>query len=254
MADLESKILQFEDEIRNSHEDLHQYHGLLFVFHEPRDLIQKATNPPVGRGRKPSTSAQRSIFIPEDYNEIDSPLVYVHMLYTQGLPPSYSGISNKIIRIFDPQENIWRDATPIETRIYSQLIDREIDRELNILNRYDVYGVVLSDGKFRLIITSEIPRDPRMRYFGHACNTYRKSRLIDVMWNLGVPLRSDIAIPDINTMLNYVTGFDPNTMDQEKLQKLVFYYGWIHSNINLICQVIYDHLRTMGRIYNAYLS
>jgi hypothetical protein len=188
-------------------------------------------------------------------DQADTPLVYVHMQATRLGYPSY-GRPKKVIRILKPEEGQWRDATPVETVAYDRLIDHEIDRELDELRRYPVYGIIEIYGRFR--IEDNRPRYAtetriRSRHLGRDCTAILKVDLLDIAQQIGVPGRiAKSEMPDYDELVDEVAtyGVDATNMT---LDELAFYYGWLKSPKSDLCQAILDRLGELGHIYNMSL-
>lgn len=259
-----------------------RFSGLIFEMHEPIRQIQEmenTTSTQPRRGRKPKEDTKKRVKrvdveaaalsgILSDVNT-DNEKVYLHTIYTSVADrTAYSSTSrfNKAegrIRLLKPSERQgWRDLNQYEKPVYNALIQLMINQRKDVFERKGIYGFFLpTDQKFRIrnILTEnpDASKDARKINRGKDCNVWKRSELIDIMWEIGAPGPNDIP--------SVVTASDENLIreikrsDKEKkvedLQnwerdRLEYYYKWHTSKITrqTICVIIKDRMEATGRL------
>lgn len=245
-----------------------------FFYHlpEPVTEINKAIAAVSGqvrkRGRKPKPDTKRRIRkVHSDVKMVydtDTEIVFLHTLYTQMLDRSaYSTTSrfNKadgLLRILKSSENRgWRDVNQIELGVYNtiiQLMQQEIKHEFE---EAGIYGNILGDHKFRIVLFSEQPedasRDARRQFRGKVCGTFTISSLIDIAVYLELPPPE--SVPDlrdksevIKILLALKINHTRSEMKEWTLKQLNAYHRWIRGKVHRdeICKMIEAKMRERG--------
>jgi len=181
---------------------VNKYRSYIFSVDEPiEDLENSAealSKKGQGHGRKPkSSSKNRSKFEftgSQLHDDVSPEKVYLHTVYNTDISLTSYGMTAKFkkasgqIRILKLSESQgWRNVLPYEFPVYNYLIQEETRRRFSKFEKYDVYGTMLNDKKFRIrdkTTEKHFPeghKDMRIVNEGEVCNTWHKPQLIFLM-------------------------------------------------------------------------
>lgn len=148
--------------------------------------------------------------------------VYIHTLYSAktkltsySVTSDFTNVAHGRIRLYKPSEGLgWRDADPYgELQAYGNIVQADLHQRMARFEREPVYGSIYQDGKFRIHIKTDVT-DKRRAHRGAACKTMRKSKLINIMYQEGLPREGEekpryeiIPPPDVKKAL-------PNTREK----------------------------------------
>lgn len=279
---LENKVKLLEDSVYRSVSEnakdpyikgvIDRFSNVLFSVNEPVTEIQKSIEAMAtrgtGPGRKPKAETKLRVRklaagdLPEIVQETDTPLVYLHTLFSQmvgNVAYATTARYNKAegrVRLFKPNEKAgWRDNNPYEFPVYNRIIQAEIAHRAEPFEQYDVYGILRPDKKFLIRYKGAedatlAAKDQRLVNRGRDCMTWKKSELIDILWRLRVPPPPTVPldVTDRDIIIAYLLrqGIDKGQddlgdMDDEELQ---FYYRWYRSGAGkkAICNRIQEYM------------
>jgi hypothetical protein len=257
-----------------------KFQRMIFVIHDPVTEIDKvyegmSDNKPK-RGRKKKTDVKRRMTkhktskmnIVEDET---TEQVVIHTLYSQ-VPnqTSYSSIArfNKgegRTRILKPSEirTGWRDISQVELPVYNKYVQYRIAQNNKAFEDKGIYGFILPDGKFR--IRDKLSEDPgaedddRQKNRGKVCKSWSKPRLIDIMWEIGIPAPEGqfqtFKESDRRKLVESLFTSGAKKKIEElyalPLEQLVWYYKW-HSTKKVkkpdMCEKILLKMKEDGRL------
>lgn len=251
---------------------LDRFQNVYYTLHEPAQAIRTLTENNITRGttrgrkRRDETKIDPKKIpkLEDNYEEINrnEPIVYIHNLYSRvskNVTYNTAARSRKAegrIRILKPSEGIvgWRDTSPYETPIYTEIVKRELERRIAPFEAYNIYGTILYDKKFRIRnkLTEDrenVAQDERLANRGKQCLNWHKDELYDILWELQVPPptaaiqnqtdRREILINYLVHQKVRATTAELNSFSDERLQ---FYYRWAHSGAGR--QQICDRIQT----------
>lgn len=254
-----------------------QFTNYIFDIKEPttllKEFIQKK-EAPRGRGRKPKAEKIRYMkeTLGPDVEEGES--VIVHSLYT--IPTAKVGynIAAKFVnaqgnlRIFKPSEGVgWRDLTIDELPIYNAIIRGRIEKLLEPYNESQLFGSILSDGKFRIHdltkLSGQLLTDSRKNPHGRECDkSWKNHELVDIAYSLNIPEPIDpvtnkprsegVGKSDI---IEYLETREMSTdmLKKMTIQKLRYHYSWEIQNAkrDTYCSLIEDTFKNKGLLFEA---
>lgn len=258
--------------------------GMIFEIHDPVTELHKfqmnMTQQNRQRGRKPKPENKNKIKrVKNPQNDRDqitydtnTERVFLHNLYSQiGNQTGYGNVAryNKaegLRRILKPSEieSGWRDLNANELHVYNIFIQLEIANRYQAYEAQGLYGIILSDQSFRIKDRSrEKPgakNSGRDNPTGKICNTWERQDLIDIMWEIGVPV-SDFMPESYKTPTALVDALRRRKIKKSvpelmkwPLDKLV-YYVKLYANKNYtrdrMCDLIQKHLDAAGRIFKT---
>jgi len=204
------------------------------------------------------------------------PDVLFHTLYSSKVDRvSYNitAATNKVkgvIRVYNAEENKWRDSNRYETPAYKWVADAKTDEGTKSFEEHEVYGSILDDGKFRIHGRPGVKRGDaktkRDRHRGSKCINMKKNVLIDILWYLQVkyPKVEEQQAPDYETMIYQLSGGDGrkrgvynknvDVLRALPPDRLTYTWKWLNTKITAkeYCEVIRDDLSAKGLIYNRY--
>lgn len=259
-----------------------KFQRFLFSMNEPVTELNKANEeltiqkPKRGRRKNPEGKRRIKKINPTNvasYNIVrdeGTELVYLHTIYSQITNQTAYATTAKAnkgegrTRLLKPSEinDGWRDLNKIELPIYNAYIQIEIANRKKPLEDMGLYGFFHSNGKFlirdRLTESAKAASDARQIKRGKVCITWSRPDLIDVMWEIGVP------VPGAGTF-DFVPGQEPQIIQvlfQRKINKsyeelatwsldrLTYYYKWYvnRTNRTVICDMIKARMAETGRI------
>ncbi len=254
---------------------------------------QESANRGKSRGRKPrekdipSTPRRELPSSPSPLVENNTEKVYLHTLYSQVYDRKSYNITSQLdrptgrIRILKPSEGIgWRDTNPYEYTIYNAIIrSRNEDRRKELGTHKGIFGSVLSDNKFRIHYVKEDDskaRDLRTISRGKECTTWKKSDLIEILWQLRIPppikhpLFEEVELEKMDKeeeeafrkeRIEYLLREDSSRDRRSEFEKfsnerLEFYYRWYSSRENResMCKRIFDYLSMKNLILGTRIT
>jgi hypothetical protein len=257
------------------------FDNYIYYFYEPTESIARVaellTIRATGRGRKPKGGKRRinpntlNLEAPDPNAESGGEIIYLHTLYSQSYDKtSYDTVSKFIhaegkIRLYKPSEEIgFRDANDAETPVYSQMIQRVLADKLSDYEQYNIYGIVLGDGAFRIRDKStedaiKAGKDARKINRGRICKSWRKPDLVDVLYQLNIepPTVTDSGMDD-SQALQFLQSKKVKETGRINLrefssEKLQFFARWYLENMSVaeICDLLQKTLADTGRLFSA---
>jgi hypothetical protein len=193
-------------------------------------------------------------------------IVYLHTLYTLG----YDRVSYAVTARFMKADSkirllkigsTWRDANEYELYVYNVLIQLEIYKRIEYYEQFDIYGIYFqsSDKKFRIRDkTTEDPeeakRDNRKLNRGRDCMTLKKSDIVVIMRNIGIPEPIDnTSIPSYDAMKNFLIsqGFDEDKLESITMDDMKYYYRWmdIKYSRDYLCDMIREYMMSKNLVF-----
>ena len=278
---LENRILLLESVMREYYVEkdekriyamiLNKFRTYIYIEYEPKtaaEYIKRAISERgKGRGRKPKEGSkfklsekqenELSEILKKDHQAKKGEVIYFHNLSTSGQSQTSYAMTAKFkksegkIRILKESENIgWRDANDVEDILYNEVIRNKAKKEKV---DYDIYGLILSDNKLRIVDTSsedleQSSTDLRKSHRGRVCNTWTHPTLIDLLWKLGYnPFNININFTREN-LIEYLS--DIPEADGFSDDKLRFYYTWKSSGASKsrICELLQTYFEETGRL------
>ena len=251
---------------------LNKFRNYIYIEYEPKRALEYVTKAMSergkGRGRKPREGTKFKL-TERQVNELDKILngekdkrevVYFHNLSVTGQAQTSYAMTAKFkkaegeIRLLKPSENVdWRDANEIEDIVYNQIIRGKTMAEKV---EYDIYGLILGDGKFRIVDSSSedverSAKDRRKVNRGRICDSWNKSLLIELLWKLEYnPFNINVDLSR-EEMLAFLS----NVQDVENFsdEKLEFFYIWETSGSSkgTICNLLQEHFQQTGRLIRS---
>jgi hypothetical protein len=256
---------------------LADFSTMIYTFHEPITAIAQTREAAIrrkrGKGKKADPNVRRRTnkinvgalegTLPRDTN---TEIVYIHTVYTQVESRTAYAVTarqNKAegrLRLLKPSEGQWRDCDAYELPVYNALIQIEIANIARPYAEAGIYGLIPSDRKFRIVNklteSSKARDDARNINKGKQCSFWGKANLVDVMWEIGVPLPTvRINIPTAQQMAKELTAMGVNATPQEMAEwdqeRLSYYYSWFRATKpigrltikNDICPIIQEYMR-----------
>lgn len=135
------------------------------------------------------------------------------------------------------EKGIWKDYEKRDEDSLVPLAKKTVAAESNetVDNPYGVYGILTTDGKFKLADKTKEKKDgkkaddKRTKFTGKVCTTWKKPELLELYNRTGAEptVNIDTSIKDRNELLkklakmNIDTYLDPKTVDISILQKLL---------------------------------
>jgi hypothetical protein len=171
-------------------------------------------------------------------------IVYVHTLYQKILS---NGTIRGPLRILDHSQQ-WRDADKSERPKYMKVI-----RELQDQN-------VIHFGDFQFVFRNGELHLRRIQFNGTAlskpyapCSTTDVITLIDIMWDLRIPV-PNFKAPSQNIMIDELSLEEDYdlllTWDRERIKYYYYWYTSVGSRREL-CALIYKHLQYLDDVKQA---
>ena len=229
----------------------------------------------VGPGRKAVDTEQKRIKrinfdtegAPQLIEEVDTELIYVHMLYTQSEDGTgYATMAHAMkaegrLRLLKSSDGIgWRDTNKYETVVYNIIMQYHIYRLKREFEENRVYGIILQNGVFQIRDKSnegKTTTDGRKINRGRTCTSWKKPRLIDFMWESEAGRPPDVigeAPADRQMLLNTVliSGYEHTQaeINEWTIERLAYYYLWSLSGLTKpkICTILKNTMDAKGRI------
>ncbi len=263
---------------------LEKFKPFIFSTKEPiasLDIAADAlTNRGKGRGRKPKTGNKFKLNDKTEgevlrvLNKTGNETVYFHNLSSAVESLTAYNVNSKTknsdskIRLIKSDGSSWRDANEYEDPVYNTIIMNNMINETKEIEKdFDLYGVVLFDGNFRIIdkttedITSST--DARKIHRGRICKSgWKKFNLIELLWKLDINPFKDKPIISRKKMEKYILNSikTKNSIDnkiyKDKLnemddENIKFFYIWFSSGkgIKYMCETLQNNLQDMGRLF-----
>ncbi len=189
----------------------------------------------------------------EDIDEDDVQLlnrVYLHTLYSTesglvsyNVTSKFRNVSGRK-RILKPIENFgWRDMSSYEGQVYTALIKEEISDKLAEIEKTDIYGSIMSDGKFRihdnLSQKAKKSKDGRVSNKGSICESKLKPAIIQIL------LRENIMTSTVKKV-NLETTFGTGSQKQLRNDKIEYLlnkkYEASRDNLNKLSNADIDFI------------
>jgi hypothetical protein len=202
-------------------------------------------------------------------------MVYIHTIYSRenhktGYLTSikFKNVSGKI-RIFKPSEKMgWRDLTPFETPVYSNLIDKEIlahESKIISLSKNKIYGILFpiqnsaSNYTFHVVEGNSSASNKKSEINrGRECKKNQKSALIKILIteNITTNTLSETKVNmDRDEMIEYLLNTQKFTVSHEDIitysdANLISLCKWFLSGIKRdeMCEILKNFLQDKGRI------
>lgn len=244
--------------------------GSVFMMHEPvgalNQVKEKLKNRGKHRGRKPNPGTQPNekqfdfdAMLPTlDYDvHRQSEKVILHTLYNQGpdARTNYGAVNRYRkakghVRLLKGSEGVgWRDLKMNETLVYNHLIQKQIGRDRDYYEQFDIYGIELPpDNKLHIrdVENETTTSDGRTIYDGKVCDTWTKFELIDMLWRLGIESTERVkATTTKQDMRARVTDKRAKAFQNKKLR---YFYTWYNKNRATICARLRQAFVQMGRL------
>jgi len=240
---------------------LEKFQRMIFQFNEPITELKKlqeemAQNKPK-RGRKPNPNTKKRIkkINPISFDESkivrdeDTEPVYLHILYSQVMDQTsyavtarYNKAEGRIRILKSSEQRGWRDLNETEQVIYNAFIQIEIAKRGRQFEDLGTYGSILSDKLFRVHnrLTQTVGADADIRRInrGKICVTWDRQKLVDVLWDIGIPepagesatFREDNRPYLIQVLMRNKVNKKQDELLEWPLKRLVYYYKWYVAN------------------------
>lgn len=270
---LEKVILQFVMGDRSEFIDsvLNRYANFVYQIHDPvtelntaqRDLM--VLKPRKGRSKLDANKVKiQKITKGEVFEtDTDSEIVYLHTLHTLSSEQTKYNLISKFkkaegkLRLLKPSQITlgWRNLEPYEIPIYNKVIQFAIDAKISRFENLGIYGIG-KGAEFRIKGKDEIGVgvDNKKAKKSRICITWERPELIDLLWDLEVPLlvdeKSDRTISQMRNILNEQKGFKgvSNWADDKVAYYHAVYFAKSMSR-NKICEILEKFMNETGRVF-----
>lgn len=200
------------------------------------------------RGRKRKIPIKKKVD-----REIKGGLVKVHSYNIvdrggRSYTSNFFGTHTSKIRIF--QDEKWRDADPHEKMVYEKIINEKINVMLEEYNKFKFYGIVFTDGIFRVVDTKKLLEsgNKRDKAVGRNCINIEggKNKFLYIMYKLEIPIPgTKTSTKDKKKFLKKhfknkkMYAFEQeHDIDQWSNKKIKYYYYWItYYNKNTVDEI-----------------
>ena len=158
--------------------------------------------------------------------------VNVHNIYTLSVGRTeYAGLNRYYnaegrLRIYKFNEGIWKDINPYEKPVYqAHMVNYLESIKASLREKYMIYGIITKDGRFNIRDDRKENKeelmggDSRKKIEGTTCTSWHKSQLIDVMYELGVPIPANLAKTTILLRLDDIRRDVISKMKDKDLEK-----------------------------------
>jgi len=257
----------------------------IYEMKEPSTLLrvwaQRVSSRGQGRGRKPTSTTipkMKKLGLLQDIasfvidpNEPGERII-MHTLLNQSTHDrtNYGATSRFFkaegrLRILKLSEGIrWRNPNVYENIVYNYIIQIQTNEIRNYYERFPIYGIMLPPENM-LHIRDREGEDPQAAHLdaraindGRVCGTWSTSKLIDIVYRLGIPINDStieqvsrqemiefLSEQNIDTITSPITDFS-----NEKLRHFYVWYKLAFSKSD-ICGFIKQYFERTGRLFTG---